>query len=69
MSNYRIVTDSAADMSAAMVEELGVTVLPLCFTMEEKTYEDYPDRRAMPIAAGWGGCAGASLLLGAFHHL
>lgn len=49
MSNYRIVTDSAADMSAAMVEELGVTVLPLCFTMEEKTYEDHPDRRAMPI--------------------
>lgn len=49
MSNYRIVTDSAADMSAAMVEELGVTVLPLCFTMEEKTYEDHPDRRDMPI--------------------
>ena len=49
MSNYRIVTDSAADMSAAMVEELGVTVLPLCFTMEEKNYEDHPDLRAMPI--------------------
>ena len=49
MSNYRIVTDSAADMSAAMVEESGVTVLPLCFTMEEESYEDHPDRRAMPI--------------------
>ena len=49
MSNYRSVTDSAADMSAAMVEESGVTVLPLCFTMEEESYEDHPDRRAMPI--------------------
>ena len=39
MSDYIIVTDSAADMSAAMVEELGVAVLPLSFTMEDHVYE------------------------------
>ena len=54
MSAYIIVTDSAADMSAAMVEELGVAVLPLSFTMEDHVYEDYPDRRDMPIEQFYG---------------
>ncbi|MBU5435191.1 DegV family protein [Pseudoflavonifractor sp. MSJ-37] len=49
MSEYAIVTDSAADMDAAMAQELGVTVLPLSFTIEDHTYEDHPDRRDMPI--------------------
>ncbi|NCE64736.1 DegV family protein [Pseudoflavonifractor sp. 524-17] len=49
MSEFVIVTDSAADLSAAMVEELDVEVLPLSFTIENQTYEDHPDRRAMPI--------------------
>ena len=49
MSEYVIVTDSAADLTAEMVEELGVVVQPLRFTFGENTYEDHPDRRAMPI--------------------
>ena len=49
MSEYIIITDSAADMSAEMVKELGVKVLPLSFTIQDHTYEDHPDRRAMPI--------------------
>ena len=49
MSEYVIITDSAADLTAEMVEELGVIVQPLRFTFGENTYEDHPDRRAMPI--------------------
>ena len=54
MSEYIIVTDSAADLPASMVEELGVEVLPLSFTIEDHTYEDHPDRRAMPIEQFYG---------------
>lgn len=49
MSEYRIVTDSAGDLSEELVKELGVEVLPLSFTIEDTTYEDHPDRRDMPI--------------------
>lgn len=49
MNEFVIVTDSAADLPDALVKELELTVLPLRFTMENKTYEDHPDRRAMPI--------------------
>lgn len=49
MNEFVIVTDSAADLPDALVKELELTVLPLRFTMEDKTYEDHPDRRAMPI--------------------
>lgn len=48
MSEYVIVTDSSADLSAQMVEELGVVVLPLSFTLEGKTYHDYPDAHELP---------------------
>lgn len=54
MSEYIIVTDSAADLPASMVEEPGVEVLPLSFTIEDHTYEDHPDRRAMPIEQFYG---------------
>ncbi len=49
MSEFVIVTDSAADLPDQLVQEMGVTVLPLRFTFEDGTYEDHPDRRAMPI--------------------
>ena len=47
MNEYVIVTDSSADLSREMVEELGVKVLPLRFTIQGKTYRDYPDHRDM----------------------
>ena len=47
MGEYVILTDSSADLSAALVEELGVEVLPLSFTMEGKTYHNWPDNREM----------------------
>ena len=49
MSEFVIVTDSAADLSEALVREMGVVVIPLRFTIEGETFEDHPDRRDMPI--------------------
>lgn len=51
MSEFIIATDSAADLPQELVEEMGVTVLPLRFTIDGETREDHPDRRAMPIKA------------------
>lgn len=47
MSEFIIVTDSCADLPAAMVEQLGVTVLPLMFNLDGKDYHNYPDNREM----------------------
>lgn len=47
MRDYIILTDSCCDFSADMVEELGLTVLPLSFMMEGKEYFNYPDNRDM----------------------
>ena len=47
MSDYVIVTDSSADLPASLVQELGVEVLPLSFTVQGKTYHNYPDDREM----------------------
>lgn len=47
MSDYVIVTDSSADLDQAMVESLGIRVVPLSLTLGGKTYHDYPDRREL----------------------
>lgn len=47
MGDYVILTDSSADLSAEMVAELGVEVLPLTFTMGDNTYRNWPDNREM----------------------
>ncbi len=47
MSNYVIITDSAADLDQAMVERLDVRVVPLALTLGGKTYRDWPDRREL----------------------
>ena len=47
MNDYVLFTDSSADLSQQLVEELGVEVLPLCFTMGDKTYRNWPDNREM----------------------
>ena len=50
MPDYVILTDSSADLSAEMVREAGVTVLPLSFTIQGETYENTPDNREMDPA-------------------
>ena len=50
MADYRILTDSCCDLTADMVEELNLRVLPLSFTMNGKTYKNYSDGREMDNA-------------------
>ena len=47
MNDFVILTDSSADLTEELVQQLGVEVLPLSFTMEGKTYHNYPDNRDM----------------------
>ena len=47
MNDFVLLTDSSADLSAGLVQELGVEVLPLSFTMGGKTYRNWPDNREM----------------------
>ena len=49
MSEFVLMTDSSADLSQEMVQELGVTVLPLSFTIQGKVYQNYPDNREMDL--------------------
>ena len=42
---YAILTDSAADLSADLVERLNLVALPLSVTLEGKEYLNYPDER------------------------
>lgn len=47
MSDFMILTDSSADLSAEMAAKLDVQVLPMSFIMDDKTYLNYPDNREM----------------------
>ena len=47
MNRFVILTDSCADLSAEMVAELDVQVLPLSYEMEGKIVYNYPDNREM----------------------
>ena len=49
MYEFVLMTDSSADLSQEMVQELGVTVLPLSFTIQGKVYRNYPDNREMDL--------------------
>ena len=51
MQDFTILTDSCCDLTAQMVQELELSVLPLSFTMEGKEYFNYPDNR--DIAVPW----------------
>ncbi len=47
MNDYIIVTDSTTDLSDEMAKQLGISVLPLSFTIGGKTYKNYLDAREM----------------------
>lgn len=49
MQDFVILTDSAADLSADLVAELGVEVLPLSFTIGGQCYHNYPDNREIDL--------------------
>lgn len=50
MREFVLMTDSSCDLPAKTADELGLTVLPLSFTMEGKTYVNYLDGREMSSA-------------------
>ncbi len=49
MVDYKIITDVTADLSAEMVDKLGVLVIPMAFEMGGKSYMEYPDKREMSL--------------------
>ena len=61
MGEYVILTDSSADLTAELVAELGVEVIPLSFTMEDKTYFNYPDNRDIDPADFYAGLRGGAM--------
>ena len=42
MGNYRIITDSTADLTPELIQELDVQVLPLCYMMGGRVYHNIP---------------------------
>ena len=43
--NYVVMTDSSADLTAALVEQLGLDVIPLSVNVGEQSFMNYPDER------------------------
>ena len=43
--SYVVMTDSSADLSAKLVEKLGLDVIPLSVNVGEKSFMNYPDER------------------------
>lgn len=50
MANYLIFTDSTGDLPPALIEQAGLQVLPMTFTLDGATYRNYPDGREMPLS-------------------
>ena len=47
MYNYEIFTESTADLTQKLVDQLGVQVIPMEFTLDGKDYLNYPDNRQL----------------------
>ena len=45
--DYVIVTDSTADLSPELIQQLEIKVIPLQFVIDDHTYLNYPDGREM----------------------
>lgn len=48
---YRIITDSTGDLTPELVRELDLTVIPMEFTVDGKSYHNYPDGHEMSAKA------------------
>ena len=55
LHSFAILTDSSADLSAEMVQQLDIQVLPLGFILNGRTYRDHPDNRDMDPHAFYEG--------------
>ena len=61
MGNYQIITDSTTDLTPALIEELQVQVIPLCYMMEGKTYHNIPGGGEMDEPAFYAKLRGGTL--------
>ena len=43
--NYAVMTDSSADLTAGLVEQLGLDVIPLSVNVGQQSFMNYPDER------------------------
>ena len=43
--SYVVMTDSSADLTAALVEKMGLDVIPLIVNVGDKSFMNYPDER------------------------
>ena len=53
MVNYKLLTDSGCDLPAAMLQELGITVVPLYVEFRGKTLEDRVDDSVKELFQGF----------------
>ncbi len=61
MDNYVILTDSCCDLSEELMREMDVQYIPMRFTMEDKTYENWLDGRQMATDAFYGKLRGGTM--------
>ena len=48
---YRIITDSTGDLTPELIRDLQLTVIPMEFTIDGKSYRNYPDGHEMSAKA------------------
>ncbi len=48
--DFVIITDSSCDLPAGIVEQLELHVIPLTYTIGDRSYLNYSDHREMPVA-------------------
>lgn len=47
MSTYTIITDSTTDLTPALIQDLELQVIPMCYIMDGKTYRNIPGGGSM----------------------
>lgn len=47
MNDYKIVTESTADLTPELIERFGITVIPMSFNIGGEEYLNYPDGREL----------------------
>lgn len=51
MQNYVIITDSTADLTKSLIDELGVKIIPLQYMIDGETFADVAEEGDAPIKA------------------
>lgn len=49
MADYIIISDSTCDLSQEIIDEIGVSIQPMTYTICDKEYKNYPDERDMKL--------------------